>query len=84
MENVSKWDNIQEQFKEKVQEVARKYPKANYQALVSFINLLPETKKSLPEVVQELQHSAEEGKGPETDRFESTKNLEFEAVQSVL
>ena len=38
VENVSKWDNIQDEFKEKVNEVARKFPKANYAALISFIS----------------------------------------------
>ncbi len=51
VENVSKWDNIQEEFKAKVNEVARKYPKANYTALLSFINLLPENNKSLKEII---------------------------------
>ena len=51
MENISRWDNIQEEFKAKVSEVARRYPKANYTALISFINLLPENNKGLKQII---------------------------------
>ncbi len=54
VDKVSKLDNLQELFKEKVNEVARKYPKANYQALVSFISLIPETKQSLTDIVKKF------------------------------
>eukprot|EP00347_Sterkiella_histriomuscorum_P008024 403346662 len=57
VENISKWDNIYDEFKEKVSEAARKFPKANYQALISFINSLPVTKKSLDEVISQFQNN---------------------------
>ncbi|CDW79456.1 UNKNOWN [Stylonychia lemnae] len=59
VENISRWDNIYEEFKEKVNEAARRFPKANHQALMSFINNLPETKKSLDEVVNQFQNPPE-------------------------
>jgi hypothetical protein len=37
IDQIAKWDNIQEGFKEKVTEVSRKYPKATKAALNSFI-----------------------------------------------
>ncbi len=42
VENVSKWDNIQDEFIEKVSEVGRKYPKANYTALIKIISSMPD------------------------------------------
>eukprot|EP00350_Pseudokeronopsis_sp_OXSARD2_P007645 CAMPEP_0170568250 /NCGR_PEP_ID=MMETSP0211-20121228/81043_1 /TAXON_ID=311385 /ORGANISM="Pseudokeronopsis sp., Strain OXSARD2" /LENGTH=92 /DNA_ID=CAMNT_0010890023 /DNA_START=278 /DNA_END=555 /DNA_ORIENTATION=+ len=36
-------DNFQEEFKEKVQEVSRKYPKATLAALNNFISLIQDT-----------------------------------------
>jgi hypothetical protein len=35
---MSKWDHIQEGFKDKVNDIARMYPKATYSALVNFIS----------------------------------------------
>ena len=85
VEGVARWDNVQEQFRERVQDVARRFPKANYQALVSFLNLLPEAKKTLPEVVAEMQrHSEDEEKGEQTQRIESAKKIDFDAVQSLM
>jgi len=37
IEGVSRWDNLQEEFKEKVAEVQRKFPKATLAALTSFM-----------------------------------------------
>jgi len=30
VENISRWDNIYEEFKEKVNEASRRFPKANH------------------------------------------------------
>ncbi len=37
VENVAKWGNVQEDFNEKVADVARRYPKATHQAMTSFM-----------------------------------------------
>jgi len=44
---MSKWDHLQEGFKEKVNDLTRMYPKATYAALVNFISQIPDTKPSI-------------------------------------
>ena len=44
VENVAKWDKIQEDFNDKVSEIQRKYPKATIPALQSFIQQIPDSK----------------------------------------
>lgn len=38
MESVAKWDNLQEEFKEKVDEIVRRFPKASNHALTSILS----------------------------------------------
>ena len=52
VENVARWDNLQQDFVEKVSDVSRKYPKANYTALLKIIGNTPGPKPSLDEAIK--------------------------------
>lgn len=44
IENVAKWDNLQEEFKGKLDEIVRRFPKATNQALTNMLGQTPTTK----------------------------------------
>jgi hypothetical protein len=49
VEHVSMWDNLQEEFLERVNECSKKYPSASYGAFVKIVN---NTAKSTPQIEQ--------------------------------
>jgi hypothetical protein len=52
VETVSLWDNIQEEFLERVHECSKKFPTASYGAFVKIVNLSAKSKPTIEQVAE--------------------------------
>jgi hypothetical protein len=53
VENVCLWDNIQDEFLERVNECSKKFPTASYGAFVKIVNHSAKAKPTLQKIVSE-------------------------------
>jgi len=60
VEHVSMWDNIQEEFLERVNECSKKFPTANYGAFVKIVNNSAKAKPKIEQIVAEQTSKKDE------------------------